>query len=266
MLGSGAWPRRRSWSALPGRSSCSSRSTSTCAAMIAGGSTASCSIVPPSRAAPRPRAMTNGARAANLCIGPGRADLVVAACAISTRPAGVARGHAAGRRSRPARGDPPGSDGPDPRDRRCMSSRGHRVGRALADAGWTPDATYVGPARGARVRVRGKGSRTGSTRWLDGDLNDPLVRAAAGGLPHARLRSSWKSIAGSGWPAGPYRGRPRQRAGQLTQVAAARGCRAIGIDRRRSRRLPARPGRRRRVRRGDAPACARRPADRRRWC
>jgi 23S rRNA (uridine2552-2'-O)-methyltransferase len=34
------------------------------------------------------------------------------------------------------------------------------------------------PPRAGRVRIKGKGRRAGSTRWLDRHLNDPYVRDA----------------------------------------------------------------------------------------
>jgi 23S rRNA (uridine2552-2'-O)-methyltransferase len=86
--------------------------------------------------------------------------------------------------------------------------------------------------RGARVRIRGKGRRTGSTRWLDRHLNDPYVRGARD--EGYRARSAYKlleidrrfGLLEPGRVVLDLGCAP----GSWTQVAAARGCRVIGLD------------------------------------
>jgi 23S rRNA (uridine2552-2'-O)-methyltransferase len=90
----------------------------------------------------------------------------------------------------------------------------------------------VAPARGTRVRVRGKGRRAGSTRWLDRHLNDPYVQSAhqAG----YRSRAAYKlleidrrfSLLKPGRTVLDLGSAP----GSWMQVATARGCRGIGLD------------------------------------
>ena len=90
----------------------------------------------------------------------------------------------------------------------------------------------MAPARGTRVRVRGKGRRAGSARWLDRHLNDPHVQSAreAGYRSRAayklleidqrfRLLKPGRTVVDLGSAPGSW-----------SQVAAARGCRVIGLD------------------------------------
>jgi 23S rRNA (uridine2552-2'-O)-methyltransferase len=90
----------------------------------------------------------------------------------------------------------------------------------------------VAPARGTRVRVRGKGRRAGSTRWLDRHLNDPYVQSAQ----HAgyRSRAAYKLLEIDRRFGLLRHGRTVLdlgcAPGSWTQVATARGCRVIGLD------------------------------------
>lgn len=86
--------------------------------------------------------------------------------------------------------------------------------------------------RRARVRVRGKGRRAGSTRWLERHLNDPYVQSAreAG----YRARAAYKlvdidrrfGLLKPGRTVVDLGSAP----GSWAQVATARGCRVIGLD------------------------------------
>jgi 23S rRNA (uridine2552-2'-O)-methyltransferase len=90
----------------------------------------------------------------------------------------------------------------------------------------------VAPARGTRVRVRGKGRRAGSTRWLDRHLNDPYVRGAR--ETGYRARAAYKlleidrrfGLLRPGRAVLDLGSAP----GSWAQVAAARDCRVIGLD------------------------------------
>lgn len=86
--------------------------------------------------------------------------------------------------------------------------------------------------RGTRVRVRGKGRRAGSTRWLERHLNDPYVQSArAAGY---RARAAFKlleidrrfGLLKPGRTVVDLGSAP----GSWAQVATARGCRVIGLD------------------------------------
>ena len=87
--------------------------------------------------------------------------------------------------------------------------------------------------RRTRVRVRGKGRRAGSTRWLERHLNDPYVhKARAAGY---RARAAFKlleidrrfGLLKPGRTVIDLGSAP----GSWAQVAAARGCRVVGLDR-----------------------------------
>jgi 23S rRNA (uridine2552-2'-O)-methyltransferase len=88
------------------------------------------------------------------------------------------------------------------------------------------------PSGGTRLRVRGKGRRTGSTRWLERHLNDPFVRSAR--QEGYRARAAYKlleldrrfGLLKPGAIVLDLGCAP----GSWSQVAAARGCRVIGID------------------------------------
>jgi 23S rRNA (uridine2552-2'-O)-methyltransferase len=90
----------------------------------------------------------------------------------------------------------------------------------------------VAPARGTRVRVRGKGRRAGSTRWLDRHLNDPYVQSAR--QAGYRARAAYKlleldrrfGLLKPGRTVLDLGSAP----GSWAQVAASRGCRVIGLD------------------------------------
>jgi 23S rRNA (uridine2552-2'-O)-methyltransferase len=90
----------------------------------------------------------------------------------------------------------------------------------------------VAPVRGTRVRVRGKGRRAGSTRWLDRHLNDPYVQGAR--QAGYRARAAYKlleidrrfGLLKPGRAVVDLGSAP----GSWAQVAAARGCRVIGLD------------------------------------
>jgi 23S rRNA (uridine2552-2'-O)-methyltransferase len=90
----------------------------------------------------------------------------------------------------------------------------------------------VAAARGTRVRVRGKGRRAGSTRWLDRHLNDPYVQSAR--QEGYRARAAYKlleidrrfGLLKPGQIVLDLGSAP----GSWAQVAAARGCRVIGLD------------------------------------
>jgi 23S rRNA (uridine2552-2'-O)-methyltransferase len=82
------------------------------------------------------------------------------------------------------------------------------------------------------VRVRGKGRRAGSTRWLERHLNDPYVQSArAAGY---RARAAFKlleidrrfGLLKPGRTVVDLGSAP----GSWAQVATARGCRVIGLD------------------------------------
>ena len=88
------------------------------------------------------------------------------------------------------------------------------------------------PPRGARVRVRGKGRRVASTNWLARHLNDPYVRGARD--QGYRARSAYKLLEidrrfGLLQPGGIVLDLGCA-PGSWTQVAAARGCRVVGLD------------------------------------
>ena len=88
------------------------------------------------------------------------------------------------------------------------------------------------PPRGAWVRVRGKGRRVGSTNWLARHLNDPYVRGARD--QGYRARSAYKLLEidrrfGLLQPGGIVLDLGCA-PGSWTQVAAARGCRVVGLD------------------------------------
>jgi 23S rRNA (uridine2552-2'-O)-methyltransferase len=90
----------------------------------------------------------------------------------------------------------------------------------------------MAPPRGARVRVRGRGRRAGSTRWLSRHLNDPYVRGARD--EGYRARSAYKlleidrrfRLLEPGRTVLDLGSAP----GSWAQVAAGRGCRVIGLD------------------------------------
>jgi 23S rRNA (uridine2552-2'-O)-methyltransferase len=90
----------------------------------------------------------------------------------------------------------------------------------------------VAPARGTRVRVRGKGRRAGSTRWLERHLNDPYVQSAR--HEGYRARAAYKlleidrrfGLLKPGRTVLDLGSAP----GSWAQVALARGCRVIGLD------------------------------------
>ena len=90
----------------------------------------------------------------------------------------------------------------------------------------------MAPARGTRVRVRGKGRRAGSTRWLERHLNDPHVQSAR--QAGYRSRAAYKlleidrrfGLLKPGRTVVDLGSAP----GSWSQVAAARGCRVIGLD------------------------------------
>ena len=83
-----------------------------------------------------------------------------------------------------------------------------------------------------RVRVRGKGRRAGSTRWLERHLNDPYVQSAR--QAGYRARAAFKlleidrlfGVLKPGSTVVDLGSAP----GSWAQVAAARGCRVIGLD------------------------------------
>jgi 23S rRNA (uridine2552-2'-O)-methyltransferase len=91
----------------------------------------------------------------------------------------------------------------------------------------------VASGRRTRVRVRGKGRRAGSTKWLERHLNDPYVQSAREAGYRARaafklleidrrfgLLKPGRTVVDLGSAPGSW-----------AQVAAARGCRVIGFDR-----------------------------------
>jgi 23S rRNA (uridine2552-2'-O)-methyltransferase len=86
--------------------------------------------------------------------------------------------------------------------------------------------------RGTRVRVRGKGRRAGSTRWLERHLNDPYVQGAR--QAGYRARAAYKlleidrrfGLLKPGRTVLDLGSAP----GSWAQVAAARGCRVVGLD------------------------------------
>jgi 23S rRNA (uridine2552-2'-O)-methyltransferase len=90
----------------------------------------------------------------------------------------------------------------------------------------------VTPARSPRVRVRAKGRRAGSTRWLDRHLNDPYVQGAR--AEGYRARAAYKlleidrcfGLLEAGSAVVDLGSAP----GSWAQVATARGCRVIGLD------------------------------------
>jgi 23S rRNA (uridine2552-2'-O)-methyltransferase len=90
----------------------------------------------------------------------------------------------------------------------------------------------MAPPRGSRVRVRGKGRRAASTRWLDRHLNDPYVRDAR--QAGYRARSAYKLIEIDRRFGLLKPGRTvmdlGSAPGSWAQVAAARGCRVVGLD------------------------------------
>jgi 23S rRNA (uridine2552-2'-O)-methyltransferase len=91
----------------------------------------------------------------------------------------------------------------------------------------------VASGRGTRVRVRGKGRRAGSTRWLERHLNDPYVQSAR--QAGYRARAAFKlleidrrfGVLKPGRTVVDLGSAP----GSWAQVATARGCRVIGLDR-----------------------------------
>ena len=90
----------------------------------------------------------------------------------------------------------------------------------------------MAPARGTRVRVRGKGRRAGSTRWLERHLNDPYVQSAR--QAGYRARAAYKlleidrrfDLLKPGRTVLDLGSAP----GSWVQVAAGRGCRVVGLD------------------------------------
>lgn len=88
-------------------------------------------------------------------------------------------------------------------------------------------------ARRTRVRVRGKGRRAGSTRWLERHLNDAYVQNAR--QAGYRARAAFKlleidrrfGLLKPGRTVVDLGSAP----GSWAQVATARGCRVIGLDR-----------------------------------
>jgi 23S rRNA (uridine2552-2'-O)-methyltransferase len=86
--------------------------------------------------------------------------------------------------------------------------------------------------RGTRVRVRGKGRRAGSTRWLERHLSDPYVHGAR--QAGYRSRAAYKlleidrrfGLLKPGLTVLDLGSAP----GSWAQVAAAGGCRVIGLD------------------------------------
>ena len=90
----------------------------------------------------------------------------------------------------------------------------------------------MAPARGTRVRVRGKGRRAGSTRWLERHLNDPYVQGAR--QAGYRARAAYKlleidrrfGLLKPGRTVLDLGSAP----GSWAQVAAERGCRVVGLD------------------------------------
>jgi 23S rRNA (uridine2552-2'-O)-methyltransferase len=91
----------------------------------------------------------------------------------------------------------------------------------------------VASGRGTRVRVRGKGRRAGSIRWLERHLNDPYVQSAR--QAGYRARAAFKlleidrrfGLLKPGRTVVDLGSAP----GSWAQVATARGCRVIGLDR-----------------------------------
>jgi 23S rRNA (uridine2552-2'-O)-methyltransferase len=91
----------------------------------------------------------------------------------------------------------------------------------------------VAAERRARVRVRGKGRSAGSTRWLERHLNDPYVQGAR--QAGYRARAAFKlleidrrfGVLKPGRTVVDLGSAP----GSWAQVAVARGCRVIGLDR-----------------------------------
>jgi 23S rRNA (uridine2552-2'-O)-methyltransferase len=91
----------------------------------------------------------------------------------------------------------------------------------------------VASGRRTRVRVRGKARRAGSTRWLERHLNDPYVQSAR--QAGYRARAAFKlleidrrfGVLKPGRTVVDLGSAP----GSWAQVARARGCRVIGLDR-----------------------------------
>jgi 23S rRNA (uridine2552-2'-O)-methyltransferase len=91
----------------------------------------------------------------------------------------------------------------------------------------------VTSGRRTRVRVRGRGRRAGSTKWLERHLNDPYVQSAR--QAGYRARAAFKlleidrrfGLLKPGRTVVDLGSAP----GSWAQVAAARGCRVIGLDR-----------------------------------
>jgi 23S rRNA (uridine2552-2'-O)-methyltransferase len=91
----------------------------------------------------------------------------------------------------------------------------------------------VASGRRTRVRVRGKARRAGSTRWLERHLNDPYVQSAR--QAGYRARAAFKlleidrrfGVLKPGRTVVDLGSAP----GSWAQVATARGCRVIGLDR-----------------------------------
>jgi 23S rRNA (uridine2552-2'-O)-methyltransferase len=91
----------------------------------------------------------------------------------------------------------------------------------------------VASGQRTRVRVRGKGRRAGSTRWLERHLNDPYVHSAR--QAGYRARAAFKlleidrrfGVLKPGRTVVDLGSAP----GSWAQVATARGCRVIGLDR-----------------------------------
>jgi 23S rRNA (uridine2552-2'-O)-methyltransferase len=88
------------------------------------------------------------------------------------------------------------------------------------------------PPRAGRVRIKGKGRRAGSTRWLDRHLNDPYVRDARQAGYRARAAYKLLEIDRRFGLLKPGRAviDLGSAPGSWAQVAAARGCRVIGLD------------------------------------
>ena len=90
----------------------------------------------------------------------------------------------------------------------------------------------MAPPRAGRVRIKGKGRRAGSTRWLDRHLNDPYVRDARQAGYRARAAYKLLEIDRRFGLLEPGRAviDLGSAPGSWAQVAAARGCRVVGLD------------------------------------
>jgi 23S rRNA (uridine2552-2'-O)-methyltransferase len=90
----------------------------------------------------------------------------------------------------------------------------------------------MAPPRAGRVRIKGKGRPAGSTRWLERHLNDPYVRDARQAGYRARAAYKLLEIDRRFGLLKPGRAviDLGSAPGSWAQVAAARGCRVIGLD------------------------------------